>query len=253
MATLVPLRRFVAEACDGPFGSAIASQHYVEAGARVIRLGNIGSAQWRDDDAVFIDTTYWRSLSRHHATTGDLVVAALGDDNNPVGRAAVVPDIGSALVKADCHRLRLRPTDADPRFLAYSLSSHVGRAEALRLADGATRQRLTLGKTLSLRVPLLPIREQRAIADYLDGETAQIDALIQAKERLAGLLVEWKQGTAARVLLGGSKVGEGPGPCQVTLHANWGSSSRSGGCSGRLMRGARPAKKRSLPFLKRGA
>jgi type I restriction enzyme S subunit len=183
------LRRFVSGACDGPFGSAIASEHYVDEGARVIRLGNIGSAEWLDEDEAFISLDYWRSLGRHHAARGDLVVAALGDQNNPVGRATAVPNIGPALVKADCHRLRLSP-DAEARFLAYYLSSVRGRYEAGRMADGSTRKRLTLGKTLGLPVPDLAVDRQIAIADFLDAETTRIDVLTARKRRLVDLLGE---------------------------------------------------------------
>lgn len=58
------------------------------------------------------------------------------------------------------------------------------------MADGSTRKRLTLGKTLGLPAPDLPLDQQRAIADYLDAETARIDALIAKKRRLIELLDE---------------------------------------------------------------
>ena len=217
----VPLRRYVVDACDGPFGSAIASEHYVDEGARVVRLGNIGSAQWRDGDAVFLDLEYWRSLSKHHAVAGDLVVAALGDEHNPVGRAVVLPDLGPALVKADCHRLRLDLQEADGRYMAYSLSSDRGRYEAVRMAEGSTRPRLTLGKTLALPVPALTLHVQRAIADYLDRETVRIDALIAAKRRMVELLEERHSEVATDLLLGPPVPGAPAGPGQVTLPPGW--------------------------------
>ena len=40
------------------------------------------------------------------------------------------------------------------------------------------------------KIPLPPLPEQRAIADYLDRETSKIDALIAEQERLLSLLVE---------------------------------------------------------------
>ncbi|MBK7018331.1 MAG: hypothetical protein IPH38_01725 [Candidatus Microthrix sp.] len=39
-------------------------------------------------------------------------------------------------------------------------------------------------------LPSLPLPEQRAIADYLDAETARIDALITKKRRMIDLLGE---------------------------------------------------------------
>lgn len=184
-----PLRRFVVDACDGPFGSAIASEHYVDEGARVIRLGNIGAAEWNDEDAAFLDIGYWRTLDRHHARAGDVVVAGLGDERNAVGRATVVPELGPALVKADCHRLRLAD-GVDPRFIAYRLSSSRGSFDAMCLADGSTRKRLTLGKTLSLPVGDVSPERQCRIADFLDVETARIDETIARTQRLVEVLDE---------------------------------------------------------------
>lgn len=189
-ATYVPLRRYVVSACDGPFGSSLKGEHYTDEGARVIRLGNIGAAAWRGDDAAFIPHEYWSILSRHHALAGDLIVAGLGDEGHPVGRACVLPDIGPALVKADCYRMRIDRRVADSRYLAWFLCSLPGLAAAERIAEGSTRPRLTLGRALGLRVPLLPKDSQRAIADFLDAETARIDALIAKKRRIVELLEE---------------------------------------------------------------
>ena len=96
------LRHVTTSACDGPFGSAIKSDHYVKEGARVVRLGNIGHGQWLDADSAFLPTDYWASLRQHDVRMGDVLLAGLGDDRNSVGRAAVAPDLGPALVKADC-------------------------------------------------------------------------------------------------------------------------------------------------------
>lgn len=186
----VALRRMVVDACDGPFGSALKTEHYTEDGARVVRLGNIGSGAWLDSDAVFIDPNYWATLAPHHAVAGDLIIAGLGDEGHPVGRACVLPDVGPALVKADCYRLRLDPEKTDARFMARYLSSAVGSGEAARLADGSTRSRLTLAKALAIQVPDCTLHLQCAIADYLDAETARIDALVRAREATIPLLWE---------------------------------------------------------------
>ncbi len=182
------LRRFADEYCDGPFGSAIKSDHYSTTGARVVRLGDIGSGEWKSGVPAFLDLDYWATLDRHHVLPGDLLVAGLGDENNPVGRATVAPDLGPALVKADCYRFRLDRSKAEPRFIARYLSSSAGLDYSGALADGSTRKRLTIGKALAIPVPLPRLAEQRAIADYLDTETTRIDALIAKKRRMIELL-----------------------------------------------------------------
>ncbi len=187
------LRRYSASAADGPFGSSLKTEHYSAGGARVIRLGNIGVARWRDRDPVFIPLDYWAMLSQHHADRGDVVIAGLGDEGKPVGRSCVVPILGPALVKADCYRVRVRRDLADPRFLAWYLSSPRGLGESERIADGSTRPRLTLSKALALPVPRLSLKEQRAIANRLDTVSGQITAVVDKVGGQLELLQERRQ------------------------------------------------------------
>ena len=216
----VPLKRVVLDACDGPFGSSLKSDHYRDDGARVIRLGNVGVGSWVDGDAAYVDLDYWRLLNRHHALPGDLIVAGLGDENHPVGRACVLPEVGPAMVKADCYRLRLDPELADARFVALFLSSAAGSREASKLADGATRSRLTLSKALSIPIPDIDLERQRATVDYLDAEAARIDMLVGALERLREICQQRAASGAAfafngppvRVKYLVSKIGSGKTP-----------------------------------------
>lgn len=55
---------------------------------------------------------------------------------------------------------------------------------------GATFRALNLGPLAETRVPNPDLPTQRAIADFLDRETARIDLLIEKKQRLAALLGE---------------------------------------------------------------
>jgi type I restriction enzyme S subunit len=106
---IIALSRVTTSRCDGPFGTAIKSEHYKEGGARVIRLQNIRAGRFDGADAAFLDLDYFKQeLFDHDVIGGDLLIAGLGDENNQVGRACVAPDnLGVALVKADCFRFRL--------------------------------------------------------------------------------------------------------------------------------------------------
>ena len=55
---------------------------------------------------------------------------------------------------------------------------------------GSTMKHIVRGAFLGIKVPLPPLAEQRAIAAYLDRETANIDALIAWTEQLNALLGE---------------------------------------------------------------
>jgi type I restriction enzyme, S subunit len=170
-----------------------------------------------DQDAAYLDLHYWRSLSAHHAQGGDLVIAGLGDESNPVGRATVLPELGPAIVKADCYRIRLKPSAAEARFVAWYLSSGDGLTQSARLADGATRPRLTLEKALTLKVPTLPVARQRAIADFLDRETTRIDSLIVARRRMVDVL----EARRATVMHAGVSGAYGSAPTRPASSIPW--------------------------------
>lgn len=199
-----PLRHLSISWCDGPFGSGLASEHYTDVGARVVRLQNIRSCAFAGGDEAFVDIEYFKKeLSRHAVLPGDVLIAGLGDDNNLVGRACVAPDgLGPALVKADCFRFRLDPKKANARFVAYSLSTSAGRA-AGELSGGSTRSRINLGLMAGRKVLLPPIHEQERIANFLDEQTARIDALISEKVELLGTLKAHQYSYASLIMTRG--------------------------------------------------
>lgn len=76
-------------------------------------------------------------------------------------------------------------------------------AEMDQEVHGSTMQHLTADAFGGFPVILPPQTRQRAIADYLDSETARIDALIAAKQRLIDLLDEKRRALVARAVTRG--------------------------------------------------
>ena len=186
------LKRVTLSRCDGPFGSGLKSEHYCDDGVRVIRLQNIRFAQFDDRDAAFIEPEYYKELGDHSVLPGDLLIAGLGDENHPVGRACVAPsNLGPAMVKADCFRFRLNPKRATSSYVALQLST-TANALAGALATGTTRGRMNLSATEDREIALPPLPEQAAIAAYLDVETAKLDALVVQVEEAVERLQEYR-------------------------------------------------------------
>ncbi|MGW8483543.1 restriction endonuclease subunit S [Microbacterium sp. NPDC055903] len=84
----------------------------------------------------------------------------------------------------------------DGRWLAYGLNA----VDYSTVITGATRDKLTQGALKSIMLPVPPSDEQCAIADYLDHETAQIDALVVKQEELLTHLAERKRSVLDHVL-----------------------------------------------------
>lgn len=189
----VPLRRFLVSIVDGPFGSSLTSNHYADSGTRVIRLGNLGIAQFRDQDSAYISDEYAASLTQHAVQPGDLLMAGLGDERWPLGRCAVAPrDLGPAIVKADCYRIRLDDR-IDHDFASAYLSSPPSRGEIALAARGATRARLNT--VVARTAPLAPVSQGAQIAYARDVARLQENEarMRRGLDAQVALLQEYKQ------------------------------------------------------------
>lgn len=192
---LVSLRRFLVSIADGPFGSSLASEHYVEDGEiRVVRLGNVGRGQFVDDDRAYVAREYAeKALSTHLLADGDVVIAGLGDTNNPLGRACVVrPDILPAIHKADCYRAVIDTRRCVPEYLALALSFGPATAVAPLLSRGSTRSRLNLVVARDLPVPFLDLEQQRGAVEAFTHERAATERLAREYQGLRVGLVDYR-------------------------------------------------------------
>jgi type I restriction enzyme, S subunit len=99
--------------------------------------------------------------------------------------------------------LVLRPRAHDSRYLQYVLltDEFIRRVDATTYGSKMPRANWTdIGAFV---IPVPPLTDQRAIADYLDEKTAAIDALIAKKERLIDLIEEKRQAAITRAVTKG--------------------------------------------------
>lgn len=130
---------------------------------------------------------------------GDLLVCEGGE----VGRTAIWRgDIDECFFQKAIHRLRPTTNHDDSRFFRYFMRMAV--ADGLfTQSTASTIQHLPAEKLRVVRYPSPPLRVQIAIADYLDRETARLDALVAAKERMLRLLVRKRDAFIGRVVTKG--------------------------------------------------
>ena len=190
--------------CDGPFGSGLKSSHYTDIGVRVVRLGNIRAGTFDTGDSVFISEDHHQGALRgqHDVCNGDLLIAGLGDLNNPVGRACVAPlNIEPAIVKADCFRIRLDRKQANPQYMAHFLSQAALLTQG-KDSTGSTRQRIPLGDTTSRRCLLPPLEEQNEIVESLKRTLVSIDRLIGRARDAVELLISRRSSLVSSAVTG---------------------------------------------------
>lgn len=165
---------------DGPFGSKLKSEHYTDRGVRVVRLGNIGVGEFKNDDYSFVSEYHAAALGRHRIYEGDLLIAALAE---PVGRCCEVPaHILPAIVKADCIRFRPNP-DMDRKFVMHWLNSPGGQKNAEAHSHGVGRLRINMGAIRELPIPVPPLPEQRQIVAAIEMHFSRLDAAVASLTR----------------------------------------------------------------------
>ena len=90
------------------------------------------------------------------------------------------------------------PKSVDPTFFFWTCKGQEARVRAETVGMGIPHVNAEF--LANLRIQLPPLHEQRAIANYLDRETARMDALVAAKECLLDLLAEKRRALIARAV-----------------------------------------------------
>lgn len=200
--TVVALQRVTRSRCDGPFGSGLKSSHYTTDGVRVVRLQNIGHAEFKGANAAYISEEHCASLGDHSVAAGDLLIAGLGDNRHPSGRACVAPaTILPAMVKADCFRFRLDTDSVDPQFVAHQLTATATEASNL-LSTGATRQRTNLQTTATRAISFPGLAEQALIVESIARSTSNIRSAAEVAHRQIERMNEYRTRLIADVVTG---------------------------------------------------
>ena len=173
---VVPLGELAADErnaiTDGPFESKLKTNHYTDAGPRVIWLKNIGDSEFVDAQA-HISEAHFATLQKHRVFPGDVIIAALGEDPP---RSCLVPEhLGPAIVKADCIRFKagLRVL---PKFINYVLNAPDLRRYAKAIVHGVGRPRLNLGEIRAMPIPVPPLPEQRRMVAEIEKQFTRLEA-----------------------------------------------------------------------------
>ena len=153
--------------------SELASYRFEDAPSRARRLV-------RDGDVVISTVrTYLQAITQIHEPPDNLVVST-----------------GFAVVRPLQDRF-------DARYCRFALREPAFLAEVEKRSVGVNYPAINATDLADIPVPVHPLPKQRAIADYLEHETAQLDALVAEKERLLKLLAEKRRALITRAVTRG--------------------------------------------------
>ncbi|MFK5950524.1 MAG: restriction endonuclease subunit S [Methylococcales bacterium] len=172
----IKLGNLAVDVFDGPFGSNLKSNDYVEDGVRVIRLENIGCLVFKDKKVTYITEKKYETLKKHTVSAGDIIFSSFV----AVGtRVVVLPDnIVKAINKADCFCVRAFGDSINATYLANFLSTTSTYKRLENQVHGATRPRINTTQLKELEVPICSDLEQMEIV-CLTGEKFEAIARLE--------------------------------------------------------------------------
>lgn len=178
-----PLKRYCIS--KGEYGVNVPSDRYLPEGVRLIRTSDVteDGVLRSEADAVFIDEGDAEGL---FLKEGDLLFSRSGT----LGRALLYPgSTRPATFAGYLVRFRTRG-DVDPRFLYYVSRSSPFLQQIDADAIESTIGNFNAEKYGNVRVPEADLDGQRRIVAFLETAMARVDALIDKKRQMVGVLEE---------------------------------------------------------------
>lgn len=173
-------------------GSGASKEDVVETGIPCVRYGDLYTTHSFSIRRARTYVTAERAAEYTLILYGDVLFAASGETLEDIGKSAVNLMAESACCGGDI--IILRPSaGCDPTFLGYACDAQPSTVQKAAMGRGTIIKHISAGdiKNLGLAVP--PFAEQAHIAQFLDLETAKIDALVAEHQRLIELLKEKRQ------------------------------------------------------------
>lgn len=136
--------------------------------------------------------TMWFSpaeIELYRVSVGDLFVVEGGDIASSDFVTHPLEDFG---FQNALHRVRARAS-ADTRFLRYLLIVAKNTGYIDLICNKATIAHFSKDKFQNMPFLVAPLSEQQAIADYLDKKSAEVDTIIEKRERMIELMTEYKK------------------------------------------------------------
>lgn len=164
-------------------------------GERSVRLCNYVDVYHHDhitEDIEFLPATASaEQVERFSLRRGDVIITKDSESWTDIAVAAFVPKELEGVV-CGYHLALVQPAPelVDGAYLFRAFAASAIRDQFHVAANGITRYGLSKDAIDGAMFPVPPVSEQRAIAAFLDRETAKIDALVARKERLIELLQE---------------------------------------------------------------
>jgi type I restriction enzyme, S subunit len=176
---------------DGPFGSNLKADEYIDRGVPVFKIQNIKANQFIDKKINYIKEEKAKSLSRHSFVSGDLIITKLG---YPLGLCCKVPEkYRYGIIVADLMRLRPNKFAVYDQFLIYAINCNLVQNQFKAITKGTTRPRVNLTIVREIELALPPLPEQHRIVSIIEELFSSLDRGIESLKTAQQQLKVYRQ------------------------------------------------------------
>ena len=169
----------------GPFGSSIKVSTFVESGIPVISGQHLHGSRLEDHEYNFVTEEHAQALKNANVRKGDVVFTHAGS----IGQVAYIPPTAKYdryVISQRQFYMRCNPAKVIPEFIVYFFRSHEGQHKLLANTSQTGVPSIAQPVTYlrSIRIPLPPLAEQKAIAAVLGA----LDDKIELNRRMNATL-----------------------------------------------------------------
>ena len=163
-----------------------------------VDIGNVDSVEGITgrEEMVFEDAP---SRARRIVRHGDVIISTVRTYLKAIAR---IEDANANIIVSTGFAV-MRPRHMDAGFIAYALGAPYFVERVVAYSVGVSYPAINASDLASLDIAFPPLAEQRAIAAFLDRETAKIDALVAKKQRLIEVLGEKRTALISRAVTKG--------------------------------------------------
>jgi type I restriction enzyme S subunit len=176
-------------------------------GEQPVHLCNYVDVYYNDEITSSLDfmtaTASDDQISKFTLRRGDTIITKDSETADDIAIAAHVPkDLPGVVCGYHLSVIRPQPGTVG-KFVKWLFGSRFAKSCFAVRANGLTRVGIGQHDLENVEFPYPPTAEQRSIAEFLDRETAKIDALIAGQERLIELLQEKRQAVISHAVTKG--------------------------------------------------
>jgi len=159
------LQDLAGQIVDGPFGTQLKVEEYVNEGIPVVRVSDVKTGELVDNNLVFITPKKHKQLIRSQVLPGDVILTKAGAI---LGYSAVFPDRwNEGNITSHSVTIRCR-AELNPYYLSYYLRSTLGNRQVYRWGNKSTRPELNTAEVGELLTVVPPRHIQDKIANVMD-------------------------------------------------------------------------------------